>query len=165
MIMETDTSKQPNKAVIAIVVVALLAIITAAVLLLGKKDAPATTTSETTAPTASTNTNTSTATPDPNSSYKDGTYKASGGYQSPGGAETVDLSVTLAGGVITGTELVNHPTTRDADDYQKRFINGYKSLVVGKKIDEVSLSRVAGSSLTSGGFNRALDQIKSDAKA
>jgi hypothetical protein len=38
-------------------------------------------------------------------------------------------------------------------------------LVVGKSVDEVSLSRVAGSSLTSLGFNNALTQIKEDAKA
>ena len=165
--METDTPKQPNKAIIAIVVVALLAIITAAVLLLGKKDTPAVTTSETTpTPTAIGASGTSPSAPsDSNSAYKDGTYKSSGSYQSPGGNETVDLTVTLAGGVITGTDLVNHPSTRDAQDYQSRFIGGYKSLVVGKKIDTISLSRVAGSSLTSGGFNKALSQIKSDAKA
>ncbi len=163
--METDAPRQPNKAIIAIIVIALLAIITAAVMLLGKKETPATTTSETTPVTSVADTNTPSATPDANSSYKDGTYKASGSYQSPGGSETVDLTVTLAGGVVTSTELANHPATRDSQDYQSRFIGGYKSLVVGKKIDDVSLSRVAGSSLTSGGFNRALEQIKSDAKA
>ena len=34
---------------------------------------------------------------------------------------------------------------------------------VGKDIDEISVSRVAGSSLTSGGFNQAIDAIKSEA--
>ena len=39
------------------------------------------------------------------------------------------------------------------------------SLIVGKDIDEVSLDKVAGSSLTSGGFNAAVESIKSDALA
>lgn len=167
--METDTPKQPNKAVIAVVVIALLAIIAAAVILLGNKDTPSST-SENAPATASTDTanqpSSQTTTDDSDASgYKDGTYKASGTYRSPGGTETVDLTVTLADGTVTSTDLITHPSTKDAEDYQGRFKSGYKTLVVGKKIDAISLSRVAGSSLTSGGFNRALDQIKSDAKA
>lgn len=166
--METDTPKRPNKAIIAIVVVALLAIIAAAVLLLNREDTPASTTSESAPATTADTTPTTPSTPsaaDTDSAYKDGTYKATGNYRSPGGSETVDVTVTLAGGVITSTEFEGHATSRDARDYQSRFEGGYKSLVVGKKIDDVSLSRVAGSSLTSNGFNNALEQIKSDAKA
>ena len=37
--------------------------------------------------------------------------------------------------------------------------------VVGKSIDEISVSRVAGSSLTSGGFNHAIETIKAEAAA
>ena len=36
-------------------------------------------------------------------------------------------------------------------------------VVVGQDIDEISVSRVAGSSLTSGGFNRAIEEIKAEA--
>jgi uncharacterized protein with FMN-binding domain len=162
--MDTDTPKQPNKALIAIVVVAVLAIVTAAIIFLSNKK-------DNSAPSPSSNTTATTTQPSTsnsqssNASYKDGTYTESGSYQSPGGTETVDLTVTLKGGVITDTNLTNHPATRDSEDYQSRFIDGYKSLVVGKKVDAVSLSRVSGSSLTSGGFNQALDKIKSDAKA
>ncbi|MHD0330680.1 hypothetical protein ACY18M_17150, partial [Proteus mirabilis] len=53
----------------------------------------------------------------------------------------------------------------ESREYQAKFASGFKTLVVGKKIDEVSLSRVAGSSLTSGGFNAALADIESQAKA
>lgn len=167
--MENETPKQPNKAIIAVVVIALLAIIAAAVILLGKKETPASTNSENAPSTASTDASnqgvSQTAPSDSASAYKDGTYKASGSYRSPGGNETVELTVTLAGGVIMGTDLTTHASTRDAEDYQGRFKNGYKAQIVGKKIDDVSLSRVAGSSLTSGGFNQALEQIKDDAKA
>lgn len=162
--MDTDTPKQPNKALIATVVVVLLVIMTAAIIFLtNKKDTPASTATDT-APTSST-TETSSSSETTDGTYKDGTYKASGSYQSPGGKETVDVTVVLENGVITSTNIENHPATRDSEDYQGRFIDGYKSLVIGKKIDQLSLSRVSGSSLTSGGFNRALDQIKSDAKA
>ena len=36
-------------------------------------------------------------------------------------------------------------------------------LVLGKDLDEVSVSRVAGSSLTSEAFNQAIDKIKTEA--
>ncbi|WP_447589312.1 hypothetical protein [Microbacterium lacticum] len=44
-------------------------------------------------------------------------------------------------------------------------MGGIAGEVVGKDIDDVSVSRVAGSSLTSGGFNDALETIKADARA
>ncbi len=164
--MDTDTPKQPNKALIAIVVVALLAIVAAAIIFLSnKKESPTSTTNTASTNTSQTPASSNSANTASSASYKDGTYKAEGSYQSPGGTETVELTVELKDGVITSTNLTSDPSTRDAEDYQQRFISGYKSLVVGKKIDEVSLSRVSGSSLTSGGFNRALERIKSDAKA
>ena len=42
---------------------------------------------------------------------------------------------------------------------------GIAGEVVGKDIDDLSVSRVAGSSLTSGGFNDSLETIKADARA
>lgn len=44
------------------------------------------------------------------------------------------------------------------------FKSGVSSLTVGKDIDDVKLSRVSGSSLTSTGFNSALDTIKTEAR-
>jgi hypothetical protein len=41
----------------------------------------------------------------------------------------------------------------------------YKQYVVGKKIDEVQLTKVSGSSLTPQGFNDALAKIKAEAKS
>lgn len=99
------------------------------------------------------------------SSYKNGTYKATGSYLSPGGRESIDLTVTIENGIITKTELGQNATDRDAREYQEEFAKGYAELVVGKEVDSVKLSRVAGSSLTSNGFNTALEQIKQDAKA
>lgn len=158
-----EETKQPNKVLIGIIVAVILVAIAAAVVVLsGQKETSAPAANQDTASTsqASSPSNDSTA-----GSYKDGTYKADGTYQSPGGSETVHVTVTLNDGIITATEFTADASSGTAKDYQDEFKSGYKSLVVGKKIDEVSLDRVAGSSLTSGGFNQALDQIKSDAKA
>jgi uncharacterized protein with FMN-binding domain len=97
------------------------------------------------------------------SEYRDGTYSAIGSYLSPGGQESIELTVTIENGVITDTELVQNATDREARQYQSAFAGGYSELVVGRDVNEVSLSRVAGSSLTSNGFNDALEQIKDDA--
>lgn len=97
------------------------------------------------------------------SSYKDGTYSASASYRTPDSIETIDVSLTVAGGVVTGSSVHQIPTTRDARVYQSYFAENYKPYVVGKKLSDISLSRISGSSLTPQGFNDALDQIKSQA--
>ncbi len=99
-----------------------------------------------------------------NSTYKDGTYTASGSYSSPGGQESISVKVTLQDGTVTETSATAGATDKDAEEYQEKFINNYQQLVVGKKIDGIRLSRVAGSSLTSTGFNNALEQIKEQAQ-
>jgi uncharacterized protein with FMN-binding domain len=99
-------------------------------------------------------------------SYKDGTYSATGSYNSPAGQESVKVSVTLKSGVITNTSTQSvHDNNLQSEQYQQAFISGYKPLVVGKSIASVHLSRVSGSSLTSKGFNSALQQIETEAQA
>ena len=56
------------------------------------------------------------------------------------------------------------PAARPASTRTK-FVSNFAALIVGKDIDEVSLDKVAGSSLTSSGFNAAVETIKSDALA
>jgi uncharacterized protein with FMN-binding domain len=97
--------------------------------------------------------------------YKDGTYSATGSYDTPGGPESLDLSVTIKSGAVTASSATGSGRDHDSVAYQSRFISGYKSLIIGKSIDDISLSRVSGSSLTSQGFNDALSQIKTQAKA
>jgi hypothetical protein len=97
--------------------------------------------------------------------YTNGTYTERGTYRSPGGAESVNVTVTIENDIITAAEVKGSATAGESRQYQSEFISGYKKLVVGKDIDEVKLSRVAGSSLTSNGFNAALERIKADAKA
>lgn len=95
--------------------------------------------------------------------YADGTYTAEGSYATPESVETISVTVTLEGDVITDVEVTGNPTKRESEDYQGRFIGGIADVVVGQDIDSISVSRVAGSSLTSGGFNQAIEEIKSQA--
>ena len=97
------------------------------------------------------------------STYKDGTYEATGNYTSPNGQEEIDVSITLADDVITAVTVTPEATNPNSVNYQGQFADGIAEVVVGKDIDEISVSRVAGSSLTSGGFNEAVETIKSDA--
>lgn len=99
----------------------------------------------------------------PDSAYKDGTYSADGAYQTPESVETISVTVTLQDDVITAVEVTGNPQKRESEQYQSQFIGGISGEVVGKSIDEISVSRVAGSSLTSGGFNKAIETIKAEA--
>lgn len=98
-------------------------------------------------------------------SYKDGEYEATGQYATPESVETIDVTLTIAGDTVTAVEVTGDPQAAESKRYQSEFIGGIQSEVVGKKLDEISVSKVAGSSLTSGGFNKAVDTIKSEAAA
>ncbi|NYF09722.1 uncharacterized protein with FMN-binding domain [Leifsonia sp. AK011] len=97
--------------------------------------------------------------------YADGSYTESGQYQSPNGTETVDVTLTLADGVVTAVEIGTHPSNPNTEHYQGEFASGISAEIVGKSIDDISVTKVAGSSLTSGGFMKALEAIKADASS
>jgi hypothetical protein len=161
-----EPARKISPAVAAIIVVVLIGIAIAAAITVNKDSANR----ETTNPAPSTqNTPTESApsqSPDSStSSYKNGTYVATGSYSTPGGRESIELTVQISNDIVTATSLKQNAMTGEAKEYQQRFASGYKDLIVGKDINEVSLSRVAGSSLTSNGFNTALEQIKTDATA
>lgn len=96
--------------------------------------------------------------------YKDGTYSADGNYVSPNGTETVGVQLTLAAGKVTDVQITQHPSNPNTRKFQGEFAGGIAAQVVGRNIDELKVSKVAGSSLTSGGFNQALEKIKSEAQ-
>ena len=96
--------------------------------------------------------------------FQDGEYTATGTYIPPSNTkEEVTVSLTLSDGVVTDLEVStsgNHPTSKR---YQAEFTDGVQQEVVGKPLDEVKVDKIASSSLTSSGFNKALDEIKSEA--
>lgn len=97
--------------------------------------------------------------------YTDGTYTADGQYQTPETVEEISVTLTLADGVVTDVEVTGDPQAPETERYQGEFIDGIAEVVEGKPIDELNVSRVAGSSLTSGGFNEAVESIKEQAAA
>lgn len=158
--------RRPNVAIISVIVVILLAAATVGTIKLTSKSdnnepqKPGTSDISDTPPAATESGTTATA-----GMYKDGTYTETGSYTTPGGPESITITVTLANGVITATSAEGSGGSGNTIEYQGKFIGGYRDQVVGKKIDDVSLSRVSGSSLTSQGFNKALDAIKKDAQS
>ncbi|MGJ9412625.1 FMN-binding protein [Aeromicrobium sp. CF4.19] len=96
--------------------------------------------------------------------YEDGTYEASGSYSNPSGTSEVSVELTLEGNAVTDI-TVTPEASGTSGQFQGQFAGGIADEVVGKDLDELDVSKVAGSSLTSGGFNSALDDIKADASA
>lgn len=64
---------------------------------------------------------------------------------------------------MTDVEVTGDPQAPESKQYQGQFIEGIADEVDGKAIDDLNVSRVAGSSLTSGGFNQAVEAIKEQA--
>lgn len=123
----------------------------------------ATTDADVTTPSSASNT--SVAAPGSPSSrrsrYADGTYTATGRYGSL--PSSIGVSVTLVDDVISAVTVTPRATDPTSLDYQTRFARAIPALVVGRNIDEVNLSKVAGSSGTPDGFNAAIQRIKAEA--
>lgn len=97
--------------------------------------------------------------------YKDGDYDAEGTYSNPSGQSDVEVQLTLADNKITEVKVTPMAKNSTSKQFQQKFASGIADEVVGKSLDELNVSKVAGSSLTSSGFNAAIDDIKADAKA
>ncbi len=95
--------------------------------------------------------------------YKDGLYVSTQDYQSPNGTETIDVTITLSKDIIIAVDVVGHGTSPDSKLHQKQFRDGIADVVVGKDIDDIDVHKVGGSSLTSEGFNEAVEIVKTDA--
>jgi len=168
--MDQQPTSRKREVVATLAVLLVIVVIVGTVTATSKKDVASTSSATSTFAATSDQAaaTTQSATADTNTAsagYKDGQYMATGGYQSPGGSEEITIKVTLKNGVITDTSAQNGATDSEAEEYQNKFIKNYKTVVVGKSIANISLSRVSGSSLTPIGFNNAISQIKSQAKA
>ena len=97
--------------------------------------------------------------------YADGTYTATGSYESPAGPETVGVSITLEDGMVMGVEVTPEATNPASQKFQTQFASGVADVVMGKPIEGLTVDTVSGSSLTPEGFNAALVEIAADAHA
>lgn len=159
-------SPETKPKLIGLIVVGLLvAAGTGTVIWMNRDDTTDTGSSEVSTSTQSSTSSTDSTTPtDTDASYKNGTYSADGSYRSPGGNEKIGVTLTISDEVITSVSIDAYATDGDAKQYQALFKEGISEEVVGKKVSEVRVSRVSGSSLTSTGFNNALEAIKSEAE-
>lgn len=69
------------------------------------------------------------------------------------------VSLTITDGVVTDAGIMYDKGDGFSNPHQERFDGAYRSLVLGKPLNEISLSRVGGASLTSEAFNEAVQQI------
>lgn len=95
--------------------------------------------------------------------YRDGEYSATGSYNTPGGEQSIGVTVTLSNSVITALTIDNDHTTGPSKQFQDQFKSGIDELVIGKNINDLDVSKVSGSSLTSRGFNQAIAEIQGEA--
>lgn len=152
---------KPNPAIISLIAIAVLGAITTSVVIAKQTTSEETTSNNSTESIDDTAVEQTEESSD--STYQDGDYSATGSYSTPGGQESITLSLTIEDDIITQVNAVGSASRGDSAQYQSAFLSGYKSSVVGKDIKTVKLSRVAGSSLTSTGFNRAIEKIKDEA--
>ena len=95
--------------------------------------------------------------------FKDGTYTARGDYTSPGGASAVDVRLTLKDDRVTALKVTPKAENPTARGYEGQFSSGVGAKVIGRKLSELNVTVVSGSSLTSQGFDRAIEAIEKQA--
>ena len=116
-------------------------------------------------PGTDTGTGTGTTPGDTSAEYTDGTYTADGSYVAPSGQESITVEITLADDIVTAVTVTPHAEGGEQAVHQGEFVDGIAAEVVGKDIDSLDVHRVGGSSLTSKGFNAAIEEIKTEALA
>ncbi len=90
----------------------------------------------------------------------DGTYIDNAFYQSPGGRDMVEFSISVKDDVITSASVVAKDADETSEMYIEKVNNALPNLVVGKKIDTLDIPRnVAGSSLTIAAFKAYVEKI------
>jgi len=99
------------------------------------------------------------------SGFTNGTYSGSAQYETPESIEGIRVSLTISNGVVTDASVSNSEGGGTSRRYQGAFASTYRSYVIGKSLSSLQLYRVAGASLTTAGFNAAVDQIRSEAAA
>lgn len=142
--------------------------IVAGTILLKPKDSSVSTASDSSSSVSSNNSSSSDSSSSSlsaDTTYKDGTFSGTGDFNTPGGNEEITVTITISNGAISNSSVTGNVNSRESQEYLQDFIAGYKDSVDGKSVATLRLSRVAGSSLTTIGFNNALDAIRSQAKA
>lgn len=97
--------------------------------------------------------------------YTDGEYSETGPYQTPGGPEELDVTLTIEDDTVTAVAVEGSGKTANANRYQASFAGGIEAVAVGKSLDELEVGAIAGASLAPKGFNAAVEKIRAAAQA
>ena len=60
--------------------------------------------------------------------------------------------------------MTSNATDPTSLDYQQRFAEAVPAVVLGRKVDDLRVQKIAGSSSTPDGFNEAVNKIKAIAQ-
>jgi uncharacterized protein with FMN-binding domain len=93
--------------------------------------------------------------------FADGVYTATGEYG--GQPSHITVKATLKDGVITAVTVTPHAYVPRSLELQRAFAAAVPKVVIGKRIDQVRVGKLAGSSSTPKGFNGANRQIRAQA--
>lgn len=97
--------------------------------------------------------------------YNDGKYTISITYKVPKNyVDTIIFTFDLKDDAIQNVDFTANASNKDSQKYISLFGGNYKPLVLGKKLDNLSLSNVAGASLTTQAFNESLSKLKEQAQ-
>jgi hypothetical protein len=95
-----------------------------------------------------------------NITIQDGVYTVENAYFVMAGLfEPMYTTVTLDDGIITDVTVSFDTRDMQSEYYQKSFLDTYTAVVVGSDITDIPFSRIGGASLTTAGFNDALQQV------
>ncbi|MBY0309936.1 hypothetical protein K2Q16_02200 [Patescibacteria group bacterium] len=96
--------------------------------------------------------------------YADGKYETSVKYEVPNGyVESMDVLITIEDSLVIDAAVVSEIVNPVSNSYVDSFEQYYKDEVIGQPVDNISLSRVGGASLTNAAFDAALQNIKNEA--
>lgn len=97
--------------------------------------------------------------------YQNGSFAATGQYNTPGGRESLEVTLNIKEDSIDSYSLKG-AGSGTSKLYTEFFKEGIEGVIKGKKIDNISPGDtiVNGSSLTGKGFIEALNNIKNQAK-
>ena len=94
------------------------------------------------------------------------TYTDEATYRKSDNLYTIDVTLEVKDDVVINADVMyGNKETGYEHPFQERFDKVYKTSVIGKKLEDINLSRVGGASLTSNAFNEAVADIIKQTKA
>ncbi len=101
-----------------------------------------------------------------NSTFNDGTFTATATYLTPRRTpHDVSVTLTITNDVITDVDVLYDGDKNFANQQQGWFENEIGGIATGVRLDELSVSRVGGASLTTRAFNEAVAEIRTSAQS